>query len=353
MKAAQFVFLSAFFILYGMLNWCVFWHAGLFLGMRKPVFAILAGTVMPLLFIGATAAHRSFGGVFPNTVYTLAVVWMGAVFIAFCIICVYRLAGVFFRIPAGYAGAFCAVMFFALSVLSVWNARSFKITQLKIPAAGGASEMRFVHISDLHIGSIRGRAYLEKVVAAVNKLAPDLICVTGDLIDITHDKNILEPLSKLSAPAFYVTGNHEYYAGISEVMNLLKKTPLKILDNETARFNDIDIIGLSDLANSSRAEAVLKTFVFKKTGFSVMLAHRPVFLEEAAKAGIDLVLSGHTHNGQIFPFTYLVKCFFSKISGLYGQNRTRMYVSQGTSTWGPPMRLFTSSEIVCIDVHKS
>lgn len=216
-----------------------------------------------------------------------------------------------------------------------------------------------VQLSDIHVGPTIGRAFIEQLVRKTNAASPDLIVITGDLVDGSVEEldALVEPLRGLRAPdgVFFVTGNHEYYSGADAWIAFVESLGIRVLRNERLALRDggaggLDLAGIDDwgakellphhgpdlpkaLAGRDEARAV------------VLLAHQPKAVVEAAEKGVDLVLSGHTHGGQLFPFNYLVTLQQPFVEGLHRVDGTQIYVSRGTGYWGPPMRLGAPAEI--------
>jgi len=219
---------------------------------------------------------------------------------------------------------------------------------------------RLIQLSDLHIGSLTSPRTLERLVDRVNGLTPDLIVITGDLIDrdICQDQSRLPTLAKLSAThgVYIVSGNHEYYGGYDRFKSLVRTTGIRILHNRM-----VEIDGGFQLAGVPDEEArrfhlgapnLEKALFGHRTDIPlILLRHRPIAVKEASAAGVDLQLSGHTHAGQIPPLDLLVWLMFRYPFGLHRFGDMMIYTTFGTGTWGPPMRLFSHSEIVCITLR--
>ena len=201
-----------------------------------------------------------------------------------------------------------------------------------------------------------GRRETERVVALVRQLAPDMLVCTGDLLDASADHltplaagfaNLHPPLGK-----YAVLGNHEYYAGLSESLAFLRAAGFRVLRGEIAKPSpNVQIAGVDDAVRDAtdaptppaQEDAVLPEEEHRP--FTVLLKHRPT-TRPAAEGRFDLQLSGHTHGGQIFPFHVFVRCLYPRYRGLHALRRgSSLYVSCGTGTWGPPMRLFARREI--------
>ncbi len=237
-------------------------------------------------------------------------------------------------------------------IAGVINALHPAVRTLSLHSGKLKSPVRFVQITDVHIGS-RGIAFLESVVYRVNRLEPDFVCITGDFVDaagITEEQ--LKCLKSIVGPVYFTIGNHEKYEDLPEIIARLKNLGVGVLRNESVWFrDDVQVIGIDDMDDAMQVERQLARIEVDGNAFVLLLYHRPRGLEAAANAGIDLMISGHTHNGQIIPFNLLVNRVFERINGLYHYGTTRLYVSEGTGTWGPVMRIGTKSEITLFEFN--
>lgn len=222
---------------------------------------------------------------------------------------------------------------------------------------------RIVQLSDLHIGPTLGREWLQKVVQQANAERPDVIVITGDLVDGTPEQlgPELAPLAELSAPfgIFFVTGNHEYYSGAPEWIEFLTARGIRVLRNQhvvlQSGSGQLCLAGVNDLQGASmfpeEGSSPAKAIDGCPTGVpTILLAHDPRSVTEAAKAHVDLVLSGHTHGGQFWPWTWMVLLQQANREGFYRHGETQLYVTPGTGYWGPPVRLGTTGEITRFEI---
>lgn len=216
-----------------------------------------------------------------------------------------------------------------------------------------------VQISDIHVGPTIKRSYVDAIVDAVNRLKPDLIAVTGDVVDgsVEQLSNHTQPLSRLTAlhGAFLVTGNHEYYSGAHAWIDEFRRLGLTVLLNEHVvvehKGAQAVIAGVTDYSAGHFDPAHRSDPAAALTGapgdvlIRVLLAHQPRSAEAAADAGFTLQLSGHTHGGQFFPWNFFVRLQQPFTAGLARMNGLWVYTSRGTGYWGPPKRLGAPSEI--------
>jgi hypothetical protein len=218
--------------------------------------------------------------------------------------------------------------------------------------------LTIVQLTDLHVGPFIGRRFVERLVAQANALAPDLVVITGDLVDGTVPTlgHAVSALGGLRARfgRFFVTGNHEYYSGVAPWTQFLERLGIPVLRNRRVAIGDgggtFDLVGVDDWGGRRRGgqgydlEAALRGRDSDQA--AVLLSHQPRNFEVAASRGIGLQISGHTHGGQIFPMTMLVGLEYAYTRGLYRHQESNIYVSRGCGFWGPPSRLGSPPEIV-------
>ena len=239
-----------------------------------------------------------------------------------------------------------------VSTYSVVNAYFVRIRQIKIPGNGLGNGLKIVQLSDLHIGPVHSIGFLKKIVRRTNELDPDLVLITGDLADGTtiYSESIFAPINDFKAPVYFTTGNHEYYGGLDQILAMINKTKARILRNEKVDVNGVEIIGLDDTGDNHAIMQKIKQLTPNLNKYTILMHHRPLGLENAQKLGVNLMLSGHTHSGQFFPMTVFAKLVWKRFKGLYQYKDTYLYSSSGTGTWGPPLRLGSSSEITLLRV---
>ncbi len=235
-----------------------------------------------------------------------------------------------------------------------------KDVEIAMPRLPPALEgLHLTQLSDIHVGPTIGKDFISTLVERSNAQRPDAVVITGDLVDGSV-KQLFEhvaPLAKLKARygVYFVTGNHEYYSGVQEWEAAIAKLGIKVLRNERVRLGDqaasIDLAGIDDhtahrFGNGHGADIERAIRGRDPDRELVLLAHQPRSIEDAVKGGASLMLSGHTHGGQLWPFNHVVSLVAPYVAGLYRHDpKTQVYVSRGTGYWGPPMRLLAPSEI--------
>ncbi|MEO6986160.1 MAG: metallophosphoesterase [Paralcaligenes sp.] len=255
------------------------------------------------------------------------------------------------------------VLSVAAVLLGLLNARRLaRVVDVEIKLAALAPSLQgltIVQVSDLHVGPTIKRGYVDAVVDAVNRLSPDIIALTGDLVDggVARLAEDIRPLARLKARygVYAVTGNHEYYCGAAQWVAEFRRLGLDVLTNQhrvlTHQGARLVVAGVTDFSaqrfDASQASDPVLALAGAPTGVTlrILLAHQPRSAPAAAAAGFDLQLSGHTHGGQFWPWKYIVPLQQPFVYGLHRHGPMAVYVSRGTGYWGPPMRLGARSEI--------
>ena len=238
-----------------------------------------------------------------------------------------------------------------------------KEVEVKLPHLPRALDgFTIVQLTDLHLGPMRHRGWMTEVVERTNALAPDLVAITGDLVDgsIEQLAGDVEPLRSLQAPhgTFFVTGNHEYFVDAVGWVKHLSGLGLRVLSNERVTIERggaaFDLAGVEDYQGRAMGRGTDVSGALRGRDPEralVLLAHQPRVIDEAARHDVGLVLAGHTHGGQIWPWGYFVYLQQPYVSGLHHHGGTQIYVSHGTGFWGPPMRLGSTAEITRVTLR--
>ncbi|MGC6516492.1 MAG: metallophosphoesterase [Candidatus Puniceispirillaceae bacterium] len=277
---------------------------------------------------------------------------MGMGFIALMVGHLGLLACVFLPELRHDIGLVCVVLTGALIVIALWQGRHVIVKRLDIRSDKIDEVHKLVFISDVHLGS-NSSGHLRALCQKIEALDYEALLIGGDLFDSSAFKTQdLAPIGMISKPIFYVTGNHEYYVKDHlEKLSHIKEHNITWLDNEAALFQAIQIIGVSDAQCAASQRQIAQGFI-KADLFNLLLVHQPAIWDDVPE-NTDFMISGHTHNGQIMPFNWLVRLQFKAVYGLYQKAATKLYVSSGAGTWGPAMRLGTHNEIIHITIAPS
>jgi len=368
------IFLLIFLFLYGGINFYAFFQAkNIFHFTPKTEVIIIASLCLLVLApIIIRFVEKIHWETLARIIAYCGYLWMAFVFLFFFINITLETSRYLlnFIIPNA-GGAFQKSFIFGLTVFlsfasvvyGYFDAEKIRINRLEIHTEKPLPEngrLRIVQISDVHIGLIVRNERLKVIADKIEEARPDMLISTGDLLDGELD-NVMSEAElfariKPQYGKYAVTGNHEYYAGINKSLEFTTRAGFEILRDETRKVAGINIIGLED--PTGRQMGFLKnnfkiSDLFPKqqdNEFSLLLKHQPVVKENN---NFDLQLSGHTHGGQIFPFMWITRLFFSKNCGYYKLGEYKaIYVSRGAGTWGPPVRLFAPPEITVIDLTK-
>ncbi|MDD2905301.1 MAG: metallophosphoesterase [Sulfurimonas sp.] len=314
-----------------------------------------------------------YTGDFPNWLFFLVSLPIGILFLLFCTALFYDISRLFlnavplvpkrrefFKKTLDISSFGLA---FALSAKAIYEAKFVKLEKVTIKLKDLKQSYKIIQLSDIHIGGLIDAKFIASLVQRVNTLNPDIVVITGDLVDIklAHAMPALHELQYLQTKygTYFIVGNHEYFHDIDAILNAVKSLGIKVLENENVYIGEpnngfnlagvYDLFGYRVLHHMPELELALKGK--DEASPTILLAHQPRFIEEVQN-GVDLMLSGHTHGGQLYPFRFLVQLQQPYVSGLHEHNETlQIYVNKGTGFWGPPMRLGASSEITHITIE--
>jgi predicted MPP superfamily phosphohydrolase len=373
------LFISAFMTLYSALHFYAFMKA-------KNALSLSAGPSTGLIFfmlimVFSPALVRISEGLgFEKGAKVLAYIgytWMGLLFLFFCASVFLDGVGLIAYIsrtvinkPFGmlaisgrnaFFGALIAALLAAVyGSFEAWQIKTEHVTIPTAKLAESEGPIRIAQISDVHLGLIVREARLGRILQKVEEASPDILVSTGDLVDgqIDNLSNLVDMFREIRPRLgkFAVTGNHEFYAGITRALEFTKKAGFTVLRGEAQPAGGMVMVaGVDDpagrdfdRATKREEESILSRVPREK--LTVLLKHRPVVNQNVADR-FDIQLSGHVHKGQIFPFRLVVKLFFPMISGLYDlPSGSFLYVSRGSGTWGPPIRFLSPPEVTVIDI---
>ena len=373
-----FIFIGIFIAIYGGLHAYVYkkiirvvpWG-------RRVLIAVLGFLVLAPLSV-AILAHAGLTALATPLAW-IGYSWMGAVFLFFSISVVLdcyrffmkaggRLLGVkiFARmLPSPYYSVFVtAALTLAATGYGFFAARRINVEWIHIPTSkleSTSDSFRIVQISDLHLGLLSDETRLRRLIEVIRSVQPDVVVSTGDLVDMQPDHlgkfaDLLHEL-KPRFGKFAVTGNHEAYVGLDHALAFTRRAGFVMLSHDGINVNNvIHFVGVDDPAVSNRLKIGLpaeKDLLqrYPKEAFTVLLKHQPV-VDPASLPWFDLQLSGHTHGGQIFPFTLFTKLVYPAKIGLSRVGEESwLYVSRGTGSWGPPIRFLAPPELTVIELR--
>ncbi|MGC9157641.1 MAG: metallophosphoesterase [Terracidiphilus sp.] len=341
-------------------TWIAFWWpmSGTVTLALRTMLTVLAFSFVAAALLGFLSAHRLV-----SLLYWLASIWLGFFNFFFWAAClcwlslpVLHLAGVQPERPL------IAATLFGLAALTaiygLLNAFWIRVRRIAVELDGLPDSWRgrtALVVSDLHLGHINGSTFSSRVAALGSELNPDIVFFPGDLFDgmMAGAAALAAPLGQLAPPfgMFASTGNHDEFGNTALYADALNSAGIRVLANEKVTVDGLEIVGVNygDAGYPIRFQATLKSLRPETGRAGILLNHVPARLALAEQAGIGLQLSGHTHGGQIFPFTWFTRRAFGKYTyGLQRFGALQIYTSSGAGSWGPPMRVGTQAEIVLL-----
>ena len=373
------LFLLTFFSLYSLVHVYVFLkaRAAFGFGIKGGSLLIIVMVVMVLAPLAVRVAEQNGFERFARVLAYVGYTWLGCVFLCVSFSLVTELYN-------GIVSMVCLILRRELGALTISTRNSFLIPLVfsimiavygyfeaqdirterivlrtsKLPQDIGS--VKIVQISDVHVGLIMRHGRLRRIIEEVKRANPDILVSTGDLVDgqINRLDGLAELLNDIPARygKFAVTGNHEFYAGISQALDFTAKAGFTILrDHGISVEGIITVAGVDDPtgtyygeANNASERSLLSGLPAEK--FTLLLKHRP-FIEKSSLGLFDLQLSGHVHKGQIFPFSLVTRMYYQNIAGLSEPSHdSHLYVSRGSGTWGPPIRVLAPPEVTIIEL---
>ncbi len=341
-------------------TWLVFWGTpgARALSVLRVALALLAFSFVPATLL----AHRYFNAPV-KLVNTLASIWLGtfnflfgASVLSWVIYAFVRLTGLGLSMH-NVAGALFGLAM-AASVYGIVNAAAIRVRRVTVRLPGLPASWRgrvAALVTDTHLGHIKGSRFLARLVGMLRQLKADVVFISGDLFDGTKvDADLLVAPWKQLSPRFgsyFVTGNHEEFSDPRNYLEAIEKSGIHVLHNEKVNLDGLQVVGVpfTHSGDAKHFQSILEGAELDRDCASVLLAHVPQGMPIAEQQGISLQLSGHTHGGQIFPFTWFTSRIFGEYTyGLQKFGELLVYTSSGAGTWGPPMRVCTQPEIVLI-----
>ena len=371
MRSRLFVFVTIVQSVLFVGHWFLYFTLSTFLG----GFASSAGikvalTVLSVSFVLASVrawySHQPLVRVW----YTISAVWVGmaSYFLWAALLC-WIVAGFNRLLGLGWSPrSIAAVLFSAALLASVYgliNAAWLRVTRISVALPNLPQQWRgrvAALVSDTHLGHVRNSRFVRRLVRALARLRPDVVFLAGDLYDGTSgdfDK-LAAPWTELTTPhsppvvphgVYYIAGNHDEFYGDAEYHEPLARAGVRELNNQKVEVDGLQLVGVHyrDATHPDHYRAILRRALIDRSRASVLLLHAPYHMEIAEAEGVSLQLSGHTHGGQFFPYTWVARRVWGKfVHGLQQLGNLRVFISYGAGTWGPPMRVGTFPEIVLI-----
>lgn len=320
--------------------------------------------LLSVSFIVAALLAFRFSNWLVALLYKIAAVWLGFLNFIFFAACLCWPVDSALRLAAlPHQRPLIAASLFGLAVLTglcgLINALRIRIRRVPIRLPNLPDSWRgrtAVLLSDLHLGNVNAAGFSRRVVGLINRLQPDIVFLPGDFFDGTpvDPDQLAAPFRQLSPPfgIYFSTGNHDEFGDLPRYLRALTGVGIRVLAGQCVIADGLQIVGIaySDSTSASRVRALIEKLRLSPGEPSILLNHAPSCLPQAEQAGISLQLSGHTHGGQIFPFTWITRRVFGKFThGLQHFGALQVFTSYGVGTWGPPMRVGTHPEIVVLE----
>jgi uncharacterized protein len=339
-------------------SWVRFFH------ITEPVHLRTLGIILAILaisFVGASLLVFWKDNILSKIVYYMASIWLGVLLYLFLstiaiwiIMGIITLSGI--QLNVNFIAAIIISIALIYGAYGLFNAANPRIHQIEVSIKNLPPSWRgrtAVQISDVHLGTIWGRRFMNRIVTKIAAVKPDIIFITGDLFDGEGDDmaNEVAPLNSLKPPlgTYFVTGNHETYLGLGKAMKALSELPVTILNDSLVEIDGVQLLGISYPLRDKHKDIGIPLQSLDRTKPNIVLFHSPVHLDLFKRAGVNFQLAGHTHQGQIWPLNYITdKVYNGYDRGLHVEGDYTIYTCVGTGTWGPPMRTGNHPEIVVI-----
>jgi uncharacterized protein len=320
--------------------------------------------ILSVSFVAASLLAFRFHSRVVRWFYTMAAIWLGALnFFFFAAIASWLVYGLAWIIGWDVNGRVLVGTLFGgaavVSAFGVINASSTRVRRIRVKLAHLPEVWKgrkAALISDLHLGHVWHLGFVRRMVRTIAKLEPEIVWISGDLYDGTavDAEGVAAPLRELKAPlgAFFVEGNHEEFRDPTRFLNAIRGAGVRVLDNEKTVVDGLQIVGVPyrHATHADHFRRVLESIGVDRGRASVLLTHAPDQVGVAEAAGIGLQVSGHTHLGQVVPWTWLARRIYRRfVYGLHRIGKMLVYTSSGAGTWGPPLRVGSAPEIVLIE----
>jgi hypothetical protein len=338
-------------------TWDHFWQTA-----SLPVWQIIF-PALTLIFVATTIFGRRYSNLWLRLGYRISAIWLGVLnYSFFAAGAAWGFSAVATLLSFHIEPKLIAAIFFGgamvTSIYGLVNASWLRVTRVTVKLANLPANWRggtLALVADLHLGNARGTRFARRVVAKLQQLQPDAVLISGDLFDGSKADldALIQPWKALSAPAgvYFVTGNHEEFTDRAQYLDAVERAGIRVLNNEKVEINGLQLVGVHDaeLHIPPLFRALLQGAKLDRNRPSILLAHQPLNLSIPEEEGVSLQLSGHTHGGQLWPWTWVAARVHGRFNrGLNQFGKLLVLTSNGAWTWGAPMRVGTKSEIVLI-----
>jgi predicted MPP superfamily phosphohydrolase len=372
------IFFSVVLLVYALINYYVYSRGLMIFSSNsciKKWYTIIFWTVVSSFIIGMFW-ERTASSTVSECIYRVGAFWLAFMFyflMVLIVIDLIRAADYFFHfLPEFSSGGMLKLGYTVIALVTFIvvggyiNALTTRVKEIPLTLhkkVAGASQLKILMASDIHLGALIGEKQEMKLVRIINEQKPDLVLLCGDLVDgdigPVLRKNLGKHIQEIRTPlgVYAIPGNHEYIGGIQNTLPYLQSINIKVLRDEVVTLpNGIQLVGRDDRDsrrmggenNPHELKELTKDLDHAKP--IIVMNHQPFHLQEAVDVGADLHLSGHTHNGQMWPFNFVTEAIFELSWGLKKKDETVFYVSSGFGSWGPPVRIGNSPEVVVFKI---
>jgi uncharacterized protein len=323
----------------------------------------IALALLSVSFVASSMLAFRYRNYFVRAFYTFSAAWIGvlnylAMAACACWIVWFGALAIHAPVDRHKIGAVCLAAAVLVSFYGIANAWWVRVKRISVKLPGLPVTWRgrtAALVTDVHLGHVRGRGFMARVIDRIRRHNPDIVFISGDLFDGGRaDAGEMTSPWRDFSPAlgtYFVTGNHEGFSNQAAFLDAVKKAGIRALENELLEVDGLQVVGVnySDSVNPQRYRDILEDLDVDRGRASILLLHVPHGMAISEQFGISLQLSGHTHGGQLFPFTWFTRRIFGAyIYGLQKFGAMNVYTSSGAGTWGPPLRVGTQPEIVLI-----
>jgi len=355
------VFLLIFIIIivtYFIASTYAFDRIGYYFSFKYPIKPFLIALILFALVPFGMIIQQKINTVFTTYVYNASFLIFGFVLGLVIFTIIIDLIRLIFK--HSFANQIWGLIIIGLTLLFVLiafiNTVTYKEINIDLNSSKISKDTKIVQISDVHLFGKTSEKRFDKIYKKVVELNPDIVVITGDLFDTpgTIPSNSINVINDYNIPVYFIFGNHDIMYGEENSIQILKNTNTIILNDTKVidKERNISMIGVTYAIDPGTLGKVLQTINIDMNEYNILLYHAPVGAKDASNKGIDLMLSGHTHGGQVFPLTALIGLMYDYVKGEYKVGNMTLYVNEGTGLWGPKMRLPTRNEITVFNIKK-